>query len=117
VFFERIKDEIREGRSFRSAVPRGWVRARKTIVSGDAVTFLAAAVLYFLAIGQVKGFAFTLGLTTIIDLVVVFLVTWPLLYLASKNQTLAKPAFNGLGAVQQVARERRASSHVQTGRG
>jgi preprotein translocase subunit SecD len=117
VFFERIKDEIREGRSFRSAVPRGWVRARKTIVSGNAVTFLAAAVLYFLAIGQVKGFAFTLGLTTILDLVVVFLVTWPLLYLASKSPTLAKPAYNGLGAVQQVARERRASSDVKTGRG
>jgi preprotein translocase subunit SecD len=117
VFFERIKDEIREGRSFRSAVPRGWVRARKTIVSGNAVTFLAAAVLYFLAIGQVKGFAFTLGLTTILDLVVVFLVTWPLIYLASKSPTLAKPAYNGLGAVQQVARERRASSVVKTGRG
>jgi preprotein translocase subunit SecD len=117
VFFERIKDEIREGRSFRSAVPRGWVRARKTIVSGNAVTFLAAAVLYFLAIGQVKGFAFTLGLTTILDLVVVFLVTWPLLYLASKSPRLAKPAFNGLGAVQQVARERRASAYSQTGRG
>ena len=117
VFFERIKDEIREGRSFRSAVPRGWVRARRTIVSGNAVTFLAAAVLYFLAIGQVKGFAFTLGLTTILDLVVVFLVTWPLLYLASKSPILAKPAYNGLGAVQQVARERRASSDVKTGRG
>jgi preprotein translocase subunit SecD len=118
VFFERIKDEIREGRSFRSAVPRGWVRARKTIVSGNAVTFLAAAVLYFLAIGQVKGFAFTLGLTTILDLVVVFLVTWPLVYLASKSPMLAKPAYNGLGAVQQVARERRAaSSVVKTGRG
>ena len=117
VFFERIKDEIREGRSFRSAVPRGWVRARKTIVSGNAVTFLAAAVLYFLAIGQVKGFAFTLGLTTILDLVVVFLVTWPLVYLASKNATMAKPAFNGLGAVQQVARERRAAADSQTGRG
>ncbi|TAM66340.1 protein translocase subunit SecD [Mycobacterium sp.] len=117
VFFERIKDEIREGRSFRSAVPRGWVRARKTIVSGNAVTFLAAAVLYFLAIGQVKGFAFTLGLTTILDLVVVFLVTWPLVYLASKSLTLAKPAYNGLGAIQQVARERRASSQVRTGRG
>ena len=115
VFFERIKDEIREGRSFRSAVPRGWVRARKTIVSGNTVTFLAAAVLYFLAIGQVKGFAFTLGLTTILDLVVVFLVTWPLLYLASKSPTLAKPVYNGLGAVQQVARERRASS--MTGQG
>ena len=113
VFFERIKDEIREGRSFRSAVPRGWVRARKTIVSGNAVTFLAAAVLYFLAIGQVKGFAFTLGLTTILDLVVVFLVTWPLVYLASKSLMLAKPAYNGLGAVQQVARERRATAHVK----
>jgi preprotein translocase subunit SecD len=125
VFFERIKDEIREGRSFRSAVPRGWGRARKTIVSGNAVTFLAAAVLYFLAIGQVKGFAFTLGLTTILDIVVVFLVTWPLIYLASKNATLAKPAYNGLGAVQQVARERRtiaseaskASGAKSTGRG
>jgi preprotein translocase subunit SecD len=117
VFFERIKDEIREGRSFRSAVPRGWVRARKTIVSGNAVTFLAAAVLYFLAIGQVKGFAFTLGLTTVLDLVVVFLVTWPLVYLASKSPTMAKPAFNGLGAVQQVARERRAAAYSQTGRG
>jgi preprotein translocase subunit SecD len=115
VFFERIKDEIREGRSFRSAVPRGWVRARKTIVSGNAVTFLAAAVLYFLAIGQVKGFAFTLGLTTILDVVVVFLVTWPLMYLASKSTLLAKPAFNGLGAVQQIARVRRAAAHATTG--
>ncbi|AGB23057.1 protein-export membrane protein, SecD/SecF family [Mycobacterium sp. JS623] len=112
VFFERIKDEIREGRSFRSAVPRGWARARKTILSGNAVTFLAAAVLYVLAVGQVKGFAFTLGLTTILDVVVVFLVTWPLVYLASKSPTLAKPAFNGLGAVQQIARERRAAAHA-----
>jgi preprotein translocase subunit SecD len=116
VFFERIKDEIREGRSFRSAVPRGWVRARKTILSGNAVSFLAAAVLYFLAIGQVKGFAFTLGLTTILDTVVVFLVTWPLVFLASKSTWLAKPAFNGLGAIQQIARERRAAAHA-TGRG
>lgn len=116
VFFERIKDEIREGRSFRSAVPRGWARARKTILSGNAVTFLAAAVLYFLAVGQVKGFAFTLGLTTILDVVVVFLVTWPLVYLASKSPTMAKPALNGLGAVQQIARERRAAASA-TGRG
>jgi len=110
VFFERIKDEIREGRSFRSAVPRGWARARKTILSGNAVTFLAAAVLYFLAVGQVKGFAFTLGLTTIFDVAVVFLVTWPLVYLASKSKLLAKPSLNGLGAVQQIARERRAAA-------
>ena len=117
VFFERIKDEIREGRSFRSAVPRGWARARKTILSGNAVSFLAAAVLYVLAIGQVKGFAFTLGLTTVLDVVVVFLVTWPLVYLASKSPTLAKPTFNGLGVVQQIARERRAAAHATTGRG
>ncbi|HEX2212890.1 MAG TPA: protein translocase subunit SecD, partial [Mycobacterium sp.] len=116
VFFERIKDEIREGRSFRSAVPRGWARARKTILSGNAVSFLAAAVLYFLAVGQVKGFAFTLGLTTILDVVVVFLVTWPLVFLASKSATMAKPALNGLGAVQQIARERRAAAHA-AGRG
>ena len=119
VFFERIKDEIREGKRFRSAVPRGWGRARRTILSGNAVTFLAAAVLYFLAIGQVKGFAFTLGLTTILDIVVVFLVTWPLIYMASKSITLAKPAYNGLGAVQQIARERGAltAGAYSTGRG
>jgi preprotein translocase subunit SecD len=119
VFFERIKDEIREGKSFRSAIPRGWRRARKTILSGNAVTFLAAAVLYVLAIGQVKGFAFTLGLTTALDTVVVFLVTWPLIYLAGNSKTLAKPAYNGLGAVQQVARERRAATAgaATTGRG
>ena len=116
VFFERIKDEMREGRSFRSAIPRAWVRARKTILSGSAVSFLAAAVLYFLAVGQVKGFAFTLGLTTLLDVVVVFLITWPLMYLASKSATMAKPGFNGLGAVQQVARERRAALAVATGR-
>ena len=116
VFFERIKDEMREGRSFRSAIPRAWVRARKTILSGSAVSFLAAAVLYFLAVGQVKGFAFTLGLTTLLDVVVVFLITWPLMYLASKSATMAKPGFNGLGAVQQVARERRAALASATGR-
>jgi preprotein translocase subunit SecD len=110
VFFERIKDEIREGRSFRSAVPRGWARARKTILSGNAVSFIAAAVLYVLAVGQVKGFAFTLGLTTILDVVVVFLVTWPLVYLGSKSTWLSKPKYNGLGAVQQIARERRAAA-------
>ena len=114
VFFERIKNKIREGRSFRSAVPRGWARARKTILSGNAVSFLAAAVLYFLAVGQVKGFAFTLGLTTILDVLVVFTVTWPLVYLASKSPTMSKPALNGLGAVQRIARERREAGQSET---
>lgn len=107
VFFERIKDEMREGRSFRSAVPRGWARARRTILSGNAVSFIAAAVLYVLAVGQVRGFAFTLGLTTILDVVVVFLVTWPLVHLASRSAFWSKPGVNGLGAVQQIARERK----------
>ncbi|WP_067843696.1 protein translocase subunit SecD [Nocardia lijiangensis] len=109
VFFERIKDEIREGRSFRSAVPRGWQRARRTILSGNAVSFIAAAVLYALAAGQVKGFAFTLGLTTVLDVVVVFLVTAPLVLLASRSPFWSKPSVNGLGAIQEVARERRAA--------
>lgn len=109
VFFERIKDEMREGRSFRSAVPRGWQRARKTILSGNAVSFIAAAVLYVLAVGQVRGFAFTLGLTTILDVVVVFLVTAPLVLLASRSVFWAKPSVNGLGAMQQLARERKAA--------
>ncbi|HEY2224394.1 protein translocase subunit SecD [Actinomycetospora sp.] len=99
IFFERIKDEMREGRSFRSAVPRGWTRARRTILSGDAVSFLAAVVLYALAVGQVRGFAFTLGMSTILDLLVVFLVTHPLLSLASNSKLFASPAWSGLGNV------------------
>ncbi|BAH33635.1 MULTISPECIES: protein translocase subunit SecD [Rhodococcus] len=110
VFFERIKDEMREGRSFRSAVPRGWARARRTILSGNAVSFIAAAVLYVLAVGQVRGFAFTLGLTTILDVIVVFLVTWPLVSMASRSAFWSKPSVNGLGAVQEVARERKVAA-------
>ncbi|MPZ83846.1 MAG: protein translocase subunit SecD, partial [Actinophytocola sp.] len=107
VFFERLKDEIREGRTFRSAVPRAWVRARRTILSADTVMFLAAGVLYVLAVGQVKGFAFTLGMSTVLDLVVVFLVTHPLVIVASKSKMLSSPRFSGLGAVQRLASDRR----------
>ena len=124
IFFERIKDEVREGRSFRSAVPRGWVRARRTILSGDAVSFLAAVVLYVLAVGQVKGFAFTLGMSTVLDLVVVFLVTHPLLALASNSRLFASPAWSGLGeAVRHrrgpapVHHARAAAAHPGAGRG
>lgn len=107
VYFERIKDEMREGRSFRSAVPRGWASARRTIWSGNAVSFIAAAVIYVLAVGEVRGFAFTLGLTTILDVVVVFLVTHPLVVLATRSDFLSRPKVNGLGAVSEVARQRR----------
>lgn len=110
VFFERLKDEIREGRTFRSAVPRAWVRARRTILVADTVYFLAAAVLYALAIGDVRGFAFTLGMSTVLDLVIVFLVTHPLVMLASWSKTFSKPSFSGLGAVQRAGAALRAAA-------
>ncbi|MDO5723198.1 MAG: protein translocase subunit SecD [Flaviflexus sp.] len=79
VFFERIRDEIREGRTLRGAVEFGWSRAKRTILVSDAVNFVAALVLYFLAVGGVRGFAFTLGLTTVIDLMVVMMFTYPVM--------------------------------------
>lgn len=109
VFFERLKDEIRVGRTFRSAVPRAWVRARRTILSADTVSFMCAAVLYILAVGEVRGFAFTLGMSTVLDLVVVFLVTHPLVAIASQNKFLSKPSMSGLGAVQRLAAQQRAA--------
>jgi preprotein translocase subunit SecD len=81
VYFERLRDEVREGRSLRAAVERGWQRARRTILVSDTVSFLAALLLYVIAVGDVRGFAFTLGLTTLIDIVVVFLFTKPMVTL------------------------------------
>ncbi|WP_181773521.1 protein translocase subunit SecD [Amycolatopsis pittospori] len=111
IYFERLKDEIREGRTFRSAVPRGWSRAQRTILASDAVSFLAAAILYWLAVGDVKGFAFTLGMSTVLDLVVVYLVTHPLVAMVSRSKSkfLSNPKNLGLGAVQQLGSERKAA--------
>ncbi|MFI7385764.1 protein translocase subunit SecD [Streptomyces sp. NPDC049813] len=86
VFFERIRDEVREGRSVRPAVERAWPRARRTILVSDFVSFLAAAVLYIVTVGKVQGFAFTLGLTTLLDVVVVFLFTKPLMTLLARKK-------------------------------
>lgn len=97
VFFERLKDEVRDGRTVRSAVPRAWVRARRTILSADTVSLLAAVVLYILAAGGVRGFAFTLGLSTIVDLIIVFLFTHPLVALLSRWPTFTSPRISGLG--------------------
>ncbi|MBD3006541.1 protein translocase subunit SecD [Streptomyces sp. 5-10] len=85
VYFERIRDEIREGRSLRPAVERGWPRARRTILVSDFVSFLAAAVLYIVTVGKVQGFAFTLGLTTLLDIAVVFLFTKPLMTILARR--------------------------------
>jgi preprotein translocase subunit SecD len=81
VYFERLRDEVREGKQLRPAVESGWKRARRTILVSDTVSFLAAVLLYYFAIGEVKGFAYTLGLTTLIDVVVVFLFTKPMVTL------------------------------------
>lgn len=86
VFFERIRDEVRDGRSLRTAVETGWQRARQTILIADTVSMLSALVLFVLAIGAVKGFAFTLGLTTLIDVLVVFLFTKPLMTLLARTK-------------------------------
>lgn len=100
VFFERIKDEVHEGRSARTAVPRAWERARRTIISADTVSLLAAVVLYYFAAGDVKGFAFTLGLSTLLDLVIVFLFTHPLVSLFSRSAAFGSARFTGLNAVR-----------------
>lgn len=84
VYFERVKDEMREGRSLRTAAETGWVRARRTILIADFVSLIAAVLLYIFSVGGVRGFAFTLGLTTIIDLIIIFLFTKPALVLISR---------------------------------
>ncbi|MDK6274196.1 protein translocase subunit SecD [Pseudoglutamicibacter cumminsii] len=84
VYFERIRDELREGRRLQQAIETGWNRARRTILASKAVNILAAVVLYFVAVGNVKGFAFTLGLTAVADIFVVFLFTHPMLQLLSR---------------------------------
>ncbi|HJG58340.1 MAG TPA: protein translocase subunit SecD [Corynebacterium xerosis] len=110
VFFERIKDELRIGRTFRSAVPHAWRNAKRTILSGNFVSIIAAVVLYVLAVGDVRGFAFTLGLSTVFDIVTAFLVTAPLVILATrKYPSLAKPSMNGFGSVMKLASDRGAN--------
>jgi preprotein translocase subunit SecD len=86
VYFERVRDEIREGRSLEVAVENAWKRALRTILASDAVSFTAAATLFLLTVGNVRGFAFTLGLTTIVDLIVVLLFTHPMLQLLARTK-------------------------------
>ncbi|MFC1440052.1 protein translocase subunit SecD [Streptacidiphilus sp. N1-10] len=90
VYFERIRDELRHGSSLRPAVQRAWPKARRTILVADFVSFLAAAVLYFFTVGKVQGFAFTLGLTTLLDVVVIFLFTKPLITLLARRKFFAE---------------------------
>ncbi len=85
VYFERIRDEIREGRTLRVAMDTGWIRARRTLLAADFVSLLAAIVLYVLSVGSVRGFAFVLGLTTLIDVLVAFWFTHPVAVLLGRS--------------------------------
>lgn len=126
VYFERIRDEVRDGRPLRLAVEYGWKRARRTIIASDAVNLIAAIVLYLLSVGGVRGFAFTLGLTTVIDLIIVFLFTHPMMELLIRTKFFGEghklsgldpvnlgrkaPAYRGRGQVR--SREERASGQT-----
>jgi preprotein translocase subunit SecD len=120
VYFERLRDEVRDGRSLRLAVENGWRRARLTILAADAVSILAAVVLYIFAIGVVRGFAFALGLTTLIDIFLVFFFTKPLVSLLARTKFFGQGhPLSGLDAkhlgvtdrpVDQLARGPRAAT-------
>ncbi|GEB61990.1 protein translocase subunit SecD [Streptomyces gardneri] len=116
VYFERIRDELREGRTLRPAVERAWPRARRTILVSDFVSFLAAAVLFVVTVGKVQGFAFTLGLTTLLDVVVVFLFTKPIMTMLAKTKFFGNGhPWSGLdpkrlGAKPPLRRARRATA-------
>ncbi|MBW8750070.1 MAG: protein translocase subunit SecD [Propionibacteriales bacterium] len=97
VYFERIRDEMRTGKSMRVAVEAGWVRARNTCLAADAVSFLAAVVLYIFAIGVVRGFAFALGISTVIDVIVFFFFTKPMVSLLARRRYFSSGSrFSGL---------------------
>lgn len=124
VYFERIRDELRDGRPLHSAVEIGWKRAKRTILAAKAVNILAAVVLYIVAVGNVRGFAFTLGLTAVVDIVVVFLLTHPVLQLLAKTKFFgeghrlsgldpsllgAVPLYRGAGKIRSFSTEAEAA--------
>ncbi|WP_430780165.1 protein translocase subunit SecD [Actinoplanes sp. G11-F43] len=116
IYFERLKDEIHEGRSPRSAVPRAWHRARRTIISANAITIMCAVVLYIVSIGQVQGLAFALGLSTVLDLVVVFLFRHPIMTMLASTKAFLSPRVSGLGQAlrsHQQQSEESVSSRVK----
>jgi preprotein translocase subunit SecD len=114
VFFERLRDEVREGVRLRTAVERAWQKARRTIISADSVSLLAAVILYIVSIGDVRGFAFTLGLSTISDLFIVFFFTKPLLTVLARVEAFDRgKRWTGIG---QAREEGRAAAAAETTR-
>lgn len=98
VYFERLKDEIRSGRTIRSSVDRGFKQAFRTILAADTSAFIGAFLLYLLTVGPVRGFAFFLGLSTMLDIVVAWFFTRPLVALVARRQTFGSGHFLGIGA-------------------
>lgn len=122
IYFERIRDEVRDGRSLRTAVETGWRRARQTVLIADTVSMLSALILFILAIGSVKGFAFTLGLTTLIDVLIVFFFTKPLMTLLARTSFFGgghrwsglDPAHLGVKALPGFRPRRSAATAIRT---
>jgi preprotein translocase subunit SecD len=115
VYFERLRDEVRDGKTLRPAVEAGWKRARRTILVSDTVSFLAAVLLYKFAVSDVQGFAYTLGLTTIIDVVVVFLFTKPMVTLLAGTRFFSSGnKWSGLDPERLGAKTRWRSSTRRT---
>jgi preprotein translocase subunit SecD len=105
IYFERLKDEIREGRQPKSAVQRAWQRARRTILTANAISLMAATILFIFSSGPVAGFAFALGLATLLDLVVVFLFRYPIMAMFANTPAFLSPRVSGLGRVMREVKE------------
>jgi preprotein translocase subunit SecD len=115
VYFERLRDEVRDGKTLRPAVEAGWKRARRTILVSDTVSFLAAVLLYHFAVSDVQGFAYTLGLTTLIDVIVVFLFTKPMVTLLAGTKFFSSGhPWSGLDPERLGAKTRWRSSTRRT---
>src|SRR5207248_7077000 len=96
VYFERLKDEIRSGKTIRSSVDRGFSRAYRTILAADLVSIFAAGTLYFLSVGAVRGFAFFLGLSTLLDLLTAYFFTRPMVVLLGRNRLFTEARWLGV---------------------
>jgi preprotein translocase subunit SecD len=97
VYFERLKDEVRAGRSVRQSVERSFARAFRTVLTADLVSFMAAVILYWLTVGDVRGFAFTLGLSTLLDVITAFLFIRPMVILVGRRRTFTEARVFGIG--------------------
>lgn len=117
ILVERLKDEMRDGRTFSSAVPHGWVRARRTVMTAAAAVFVGAVVLYLIAVGPVRNFAFVLGASTVLAVLVSVLVTHPLVTAIANSRLGARPELLGLGSVHRADSDDSSAQLATAGKG